>query len=129
MGVERRRHADEQRVRLVEPLEIGCRMEASGVHRGADVGVRNVPQIALAAREAFGLFFIHIETEHAQAGLRGGKADRQPDIAEANDPQKADAGLELGRQFTRVAPASHSGPPRNSDDPPTSSFASLPFRR
>ena len=82
---ERRRHADEDRIGLAQPIEIGGRRKFSGVHRRLDRRIGNMLDLALAGVELADPLGVNVEADHRETGLDGGQRQGNADIAEADD--------------------------------------------
>jgi hypothetical protein len=67
MGVERRRHADQDGVHLRQPRKIGRRVEAAGRQKPAQVGRRDVLDVALPPVQHLDFFLIHVESGDDEA--------------------------------------------------------------
>ena len=93
LGRQRRRHADEDRVRLREPREIRRRREPPGGHRGLQPPAVHVLDVALAPAERVDLRRVDVEAEDREALLDERERQRKADVAQAEDP---DGGGVLG---------------------------------
>jgi hypothetical protein len=111
--VERRRHADVDRVGLLEDGEVGGRQEAAGAHRGRDVGRGHVADMRAALPEPGDFRLVDVDSVHGESGTGEFDRQREAHVAEADHRQPCLALLELqiqrhdtpgGRDKSRARP-------------------------
>ena len=86
MAIERRRYADQERVGLVQALEVAGRLEGAGADQGRQFPLVLVLDVAAAGGQGLDLGLVDVKAEHPKATVRESHAERQPDIAEADHP-------------------------------------------
>ena len=85
MRGQRRRHADDDRVRVREPVEIAWWLETVRRRHASSIArVGDVPDVALAGLSC-DLARVDVEAEDREAGRPRGQRERQADIAEPDD--------------------------------------------
>ena len=94
---QRRRHADDDDVGLMQMGELAGRLEPGREHL-RDLGIRDVLEVAAAGPEKLDLAGIDVEAEDGKAAESKGPAQRQPDVAEADDADLGLTALDAGRQ-------------------------------
>jgi hypothetical protein len=93
--IERRRHAEDDRIALGNSGEIGGRVEFARRQGFRDVLGRDVLDVAAAGMDRIRLRGIDIEADRANAGAGLGEHKRQTDVAETHDTDDGAAILEF----------------------------------
>jgi hypothetical protein len=81
--VERRRDADDHRVRLLQRVEVGGREELLALELLRELRARDVVDVALALRERVDALRVDVEADDLEPFLGEGEAERQSHVAEA----------------------------------------------
>ena len=84
--LQRRRDADADGVHAGERAEVRRRRERAGRDRRPHVVRRQVGEVGLAASDRGRLRLVGVQTDGFHAGPRDGDGQRQPHVAEADDP-------------------------------------------
>ncbi len=83
--VERRGHADGDRVHLFDEREIRSGGKPAGLHHVFEGVAHDVADIIVPGVDGLHLFGLHVEADGAVAGLCELHGQRQADVAEAHD--------------------------------------------
>jgi hypothetical protein len=81
---ERSRHADDDRVRVGEPVEVDARGQALLGDEDLDLLRGHVPDVRLPAVDAVDLLPREVEAGHPETGARELHGERQADVAETD---------------------------------------------
>ena len=84
MLVERRRHANDQGVRLARSREV-IRYRQSVANSRSDALSSNVLDVATPVGELSDLLCIDVESEHGETHLYEAQSERQADISQSDD--------------------------------------------
>ena len=98
MAGERRRHADQDGVGLLEPAKSAVASKRLSSIAERD-GVRgDVPDEAFAAVDLLDARLVDVEAEHRESGASRDQRERNADIAEADDADLGPAARDLAQQ-------------------------------
>ena len=99
---QRRRHADDHDIRLIQPLKVDRRLEAFLAHL-PDHRVGDVPDVAFSALEPGDLDRVDVEPQYRDPLLAESPGQRQADVAQADDPDADGRRFDLAQQCATIA--------------------------
>ena len=97
---ERRRHADDDDIGLIQPLKVDRGLEPPFSHL-ADHRVGDVPDVTFAALESVDLDRVDVKPQNGDPAVAERSGQRQADVAQADDPDTDGRRFDLGQERFR----------------------------
>ena len=94
---QRGRHADDDDIGLIQPLEVDRGLESVLAHL-ADYRVGDVPDVAFAALEPGDLDRVDVESQDRDPAVAEGPGQREADVAQADDPDMNGRRFDFGQK-------------------------------
>jgi len=99
---QRRRHADVDGVELAHYAEVGSGPNLARLHQSLDIGGRHVLDIGFAAIDRVHFGLLHVDTSHAEAGVRKLDYQRETHISQPHHAHMRLVCLNLAAQCIRM---------------------------